>query len=843
MLLAALIVSLSPPATTAVLPVLQKQVAVQAVPKRDGLEPVGPSGGCNPPLPQPGEVVTWTFFDDPVVICQDTTIPSGAKVRIVDPIDVVVHAGVVLTVNGQLVGSSDPKPMRFTGGGSVLVNGRLAVEGAHVDLDFDAGPRSSIGFSRATVTQGAYVSSTRRDGLTVLEDVVVEQGDLIYFGMAALRGVHVAGPGLFGLQLAGYALADGVTLDGAPLEVTVDFQPRRLSNVDVLNPGGVAAIRATGGGVDPGSNLLIDGDCDLVGAAYPVELAIGGLHPETVLPLTGNARNAIHMGGVATSGGGSGACDWPDLGLPYYVDGDVSVTGRLRVAGGTRFEFEQFEGLLIRGSFFDDTGIIRGRPDAPLMFSQATPGDVHSGAALFNATAEHIVTDGGGLTSSTGFNEIRECTVRNAPVGITGGTTATVNIEGCQLYDNQVGVQDGLTSSQAVIMNGYSRPNVLEGNQTGAINNPSGIGGGLGPFPAEANWWGHPSGPFEPNTNPDGQGDPVSFGVDASPWLMDEPDLSDTPPFVDLHWPFYLAEPGDTIPVVWDAQDDGQIVSQRIRMDVSGGGNFQWITIEDAIDPARRSAFVQIPFIGQTQDARSTLLEVEVLDDAGQVGRHRITLQVPVLNRPDGSVQFNMDLSQGLVPGEEVPVCYDAICTASGSLTAYVVFDTEAHFLQRGTSGSAGLGTCTFSTLRTGKVSTSHARFMLFADGPGNDNDWYFSEPFPMRPPADFPDAPPQVAMLSPLSGQRFQGGDVVPVVWSASDDEGLREFRIQASLNDGRCWSTVATVDGAEVGYDWVLPPLDHPLDQVRIRVVAVDARFQSTAHGQDAVLGFDPN
>jgi hypothetical protein len=140
-------------------------------------------------------------------------------------------------------------------------------------------------------------------------------------------------------------------------------------------------------------------------------------------------------------------------------------------------------------------------------------------------------------------------------------------------------------------------------------------------------------------------------------------------------------------------------------------------------------------------------------------------------------------------------------------------------------------------------VSTSHARFAIFADGPGNDNDWYFSEPFELRPPTDFPDAPPQVTMLSPLGGQRFQGGDTVPVAWIASDDEGLREFRIQASFNDGRCWSTVATVVGAETGYEWVLPPLDHTLDQVRVRVVAVDARFQSTADGQESVLVFDPN
>lgn len=791
--------------------------------------------GCEPPLPLPGETVVWTALDSPVEICSPATIPAGATVKVAPNTDVIVHAGVDLTVEGELLANGSPSGrVSFSGGGRIRIQNRSEVREALVDVDFDIGPRASAIFRDTTITDGDYIGTFRRDALVFLERSTILSGQPFVFGTFALRDVQIPSTGV---DLDGFFLADGVDIGGGPLVVNVDFQPRRLSDVDVTNPGASPAVSTNAGGITPGSNLLIDADCDLSGGSVPVQLRVGGLHPESVVPSSGNARNAIELG----LGAGSGACDWPNLGVPYYAASDPNVSGRLRVGGGATFEFESAVGLEVRGSFFDDTGVFRGRPEAPLLLRSATRGVEHAGVALFNARVEHVICDGGRLSSISGFNEILECTVRNASLGIYGDDAGLGTVRGCRILDNQTGAADDLTSFVTLDMNAYDRPNVFSGNELAARNNASQTGG-LGPFPAEGNWWGDPTGPLSPSTNPSGQGDPVGFGVDVLPWLTSQPDLTNTPPFVDVRWPFILAEPGDTIFVTWDADDDGQIVSQRVRMDVSGGGNFQWVTIEDDLDAARRSAFVQVPFIGQTQDARSTLLQVEATDDTGLVGHHAITLQVPVLNRPDGNAQFNMDLASGFVPGEEVPVCYDALGTASGSLTAYVVFDTEDNFLQRGTSGSAGIGACTFSDLRLGKVSTNRARFMLFADGPGNDNDWYFSQPFAVRPLADFPDAPPQVALLSPVDGERFAGGTTVPVSWSASDDEDLREFRIQTSLNGGRTWSTVVTVPGTETSYDWSLPPLDHTLDEVHVRVVAVDARFQSTADGDQAALAFDP-
>jgi hypothetical protein len=386
-------------------------------------------------------------------------------------------------------------------------------------------------------------------------------------------------------------------------------------------------------------------------------------------------------------------------------------------------------------------------------------------------------------------------------------------------------------------MSGQERPNIVAGNTIGALNH-SGTSGNTGPFPAQGNWWGHETGPYSPWINPGGQGDEIGFAVQAEGWLTTAPDLSDSPPFVTQRVPFLLCEPGDTILVNWEVEDNGSVVSQRVLMEVSGGGIPDWVTLLSDLPGAQRSAFVDVPFIGQTADARSTILRVEATDDAGHVGVHDVTLQVPILHRPDGQVRFLTDISQGFAPASETTVCYDAVGLPEGSsgLRIFLVLETEENLLKWGPSGSPGISSCTFSPLRFPAVSTDRARFALFADGTGNDNDWYLSEPFPLRPHAAFPDAPPSVQMLTPGTGASFPGGSVVPMTWGAQDDEGLREFRIQVSLNDGRTWSTIRTLPADARSYDWALPAVPHLLDAVRVRVVAVDQRFQATTDGDAA-------
>jgi hypothetical protein len=65
---------------------------------------------------------------------------------------------------------------------------------------------------------------------------------------------------------------------------------------------------------------------------------------------------------------------------------------------------------------------------------------------------------------------------------------------------------------------------VLEGSPHISYNDIAGNGGGLfkdtsSTLRAESNWWGHPSGPYHPATNPQALGDRVGDNVDYSPWL------------------------------------------------------------------------------------------------------------------------------------------------------------------------------------------------------------------------------------------------------------------------------------------------------------------------------------
>src|SRR5512140_3020010 len=60
------------------------------------------AGVCNePPIPLPGQTVTWTAANSPFQICADLTIPARGKV-IVEPGVVLQFQGHTLTVSGLL---------------------------------------------------------------------------------------------------------------------------------------------------------------------------------------------------------------------------------------------------------------------------------------------------------------------------------------------------------------------------------------------------------------------------------------------------------------------------------------------------------------------------------------------------------------------------------------------------------------------------------------------------------------------------------------------------------------------------------------------------------------------
>jgi len=130
-------------------------------------------------------------------------------------------------------------------------------------------------------------------------------------------------------------------------------------------------------------------------------------------------------------------------------------------------------------------------------------------------------------------------------------------------------------------------------------------------------------------------------------------------------------------------------------------------------------------------------------------------------------------------------------------------------------------------------ISTDSARLAVKSQGSINNVKWFYSQPFAIRPDPRYPDAPPTVSVTAPQAGQSFPAGGIVPISWTASDDEALRSFSILYSTDGGRTWLTlVENLLPTATDYNWITPP-GTGFNDVRVRVVAIDRRFQNSSDG----------
>ena len=133
--------------------------------------------------------------------------------------------------------------------------------------------------------------------------------------------------------------------------------------------------------------------------------------------------------------------------------------------------------------------------------------------------------------------------------------------------------------------------------------------------------------------------------------------------------------------------------------------------------------------------------------------------------------------------------------------------------------------------------STDTARIVVVTTfGAGGRLHYSFGDYFSIRPDDRMGDEAPIVSVTSPSADDTYFGGGVIPVRWTASDDEGLRSFKIQASYDSGRTWHSVARdLPGETRSFDWRLPE-STGIDDVRVRVVAFDHRFQDSSNTTSA-------
>ena len=772
-----------------------------------------PPPACNQPtLPLAGQTVTWDRLGGPWVVCSDLLIPFASKVVVEAGAQVLVDPGVTLTVNGEIEfqgtatdpvtfqGATAPfgtHPIRIVGTATVT---HAQVEGLLYCAHGGTLLVSDSTFSNAGVWTQDSIGGPDHDTFVRLVRSTVSGADVyVQDGTLVASEVSITGAGI-GIS-RGYAHLSDIDVDGGPVSLyRQDWaQPGYLNDLTVTNS-------PTGGLVLDGSDFWVGPDNVLAGNQAPVRLT-GGLLTGSTIPTSGNLNDHIDVLDGATGGGAT----WGKQAVPYVIDG-VGVGGSLRIDAGAEVLFKADAGLLFQtgvravGSAADP---IRFAPYQTgqkwqLMKFQSAVGTIHFEHCEFRESERALQSD-----NSIVFAD--SCLFQGNDAGVWTNTFGILVGRSCRFVANGIGAH--LESGQ-INLDGSTNPNSFGGN---------GIAIDGGTSSARSNWWGAASGPTHPS-NPGGTGDPVAGSVPVLPFLTSPPDYADAPPQVTLRaGPGLLLEGQRTI-VTWSVAEDSAVASQRVLYSQVGNVNFTTIA---TLDGASRAFEFTAPK-GPTGSQGYSFLRVVAVDDAGQEGWDEVNFSTPYVDDvPGGEPTFTIltDLSAGFVMGDDFQVDYLYSGTPVG-LEADIVLDSEGVTIAQGGFPSS-LGSWDF--FDAPYVSTDQAR-VCFTVQHGNNRFYkYYSEPFSVRPHALVPDAPPQVTLHAPAAGRTFAGGGAVALSWTGSDDEAVREFRVQASFH-GATWVTLATLDGSASQWTWELPPsAGH--ERVELRVVAVDERFQNSS------------
>lgn len=783
---------------------------------------------AQPPLPAPGQTIHWTTEDSPVVIDDTYTLPEGGTV--------IVDAGV---------------EVRRVGSGVLYVDGVLSVEGTAenpVLLRGDASFRPAIFVFLRGVADLAHVDSTLRvhagvGGLSVrdsrfhggIEPPAFADGYNIP-GVSSYRGVLAVRDTAFDHAVIeshdAYVFFDGLSLERSRffLRRFEGGQPVVLDGIEASNYSVDAPFLLTGYDYWLGPNNSITGN------QYPVHLLGGGLAPGSVVPATGNTNDWVHAG----IGEARGFTTFADVGVPYVVFHDESfpsLGGRLTIEPGVTVRFGPEARL---AADFSSDLIARGTADRPITFERFDPGQPWEGLyfriSRTRPRLEYCTIRGANVGAWTLETELwlNRCRFENNVVGTNSQNWGTIIARECDFFGNDT----GFLSDTFGVLDGFAdfsdpaMPSWFEGNGIGvAVENFQNSS-----VNARNCYWGDPSGPSHPQ-NPTGQGDIAQFGAKVLPFVTEEPDRTDLPPIVDLFDTYWLLEEGAKVILHWSAEDDGAIESQSILYS-SHGGALPLTVLESGIDPSARSIEITVPARQQHSSTSAAVLRLIVVDDAGNTSFDEVRFTTPFVDFEGG---LSVDAVPALArPGQTIEVCSTTEPgTPLGTRDGYLLLDADAQ--------SSSIGGTTVECLdgRMPGVSTDTARFGIrYNVGAGSRELWAFSEEFEIRPDLSVTgDAPPIVTLTAPQDGQTFPAGGIVPVAWTASDDEGLRAFDLQGSYDGGRTWHAIArNLDGEARSYDWQLPvPCDIP--DVRVRVIAHDHRFQNTSSGADRTFAITPD
>ncbi|MCB9864760.1 MAG: hypothetical protein H6820_15495, partial [Phycisphaerales bacterium] len=264
--------------------------------------------------------------------------------------------------------------------------------------------------------------------------------------------------------------------------------------------------------------------------------------------------------------------------------------------------------------------------------------------------------------------------------------------------------------------------------------------------------------------------------------------------------------------------------------------------VADNIPSGQRSIEWTVPDVGFIVNNIAPTVRVVAIDAAGQEGWDEQAFLIPT-GDVNGTLNMTTDLAGPFVAGQTLgEICWTPVGTNPLGFTVGAAILYDGDLRSRSLGGVTSNLTCLASATKAPFVSTDTARIALVIQESLNNVKYNLSDEFAIRPDPRFGDAPPTVDMTAPSAGADFTGGSIIPITWTASDDQALRSFDIQASYDGGRLWHNIAQdLPATATSFNWQLPPSDGIAD-VRVRVLAYDLRFQSTSAGGDRVFAILP-
>jgi hypothetical protein len=805
-----------------------------------------------PPIPTPGQTVTWTIANSPFQICADLTIPKGGTV-IVQPGVLLQFQGHTLTVSGILnVQGQTSSHVTITADGNFPP--AITVDGGKLVMSFtDVGGQIRPGPGKITISDSTF---TGPNGLIFTLDILLPSLPpviklrrctfsntqmQITDSYLALRDSTFTNT--ITQVLRGYARLLGTnTVDGHPFQIVREtfqaIQPLLVDGVHASNVTTAGGVSLTGGSFVLGSKNVLQGNL------YPVDVE-GGLLPSSIVPLTGNTSNMIW----AHDGGSQGIMRWANLGLPYLVTNLINGGGPLTIDPGVTVKFDPtitgFAGLSIVST---RRVIANGLPDKLITFDALNTAAPWSGLLFATNYTEgshldYVAVKNGqfGVINTDNFLQVSNSVFQDNGTAVDTNTFGILTLSKSSLFDNATGAFS--TPQGTLIM---SAPNLLgnwfEGNGTGFLNQAT-------TAPAQLNYWGSPTGPTNPG-NPGGQGDSIIGPVTFIPFLTAPPNIANNPPVVGLvpfgfSWsgittiirpPEFVAHAGEKIILRWKVSNSTTVASQRILLSPATS-NFdvlsaQPIVLADNLPPTVTSLEVTIPPIAFQPTNIPQFLRVVAIDSSGQQGWDQTPLIVPS-GRITGNIIITSDYSgQTFIGGHLAPAITWTGSANGGSTEAFIFLESDGGLV------SLFGGNATLPIL-----STDSARLAVLSSTNSNDIEWFFSATyFSIRPDPGLGLKAPVVHLTSPAPGSTFVGRSVVPITWTASAQQGLRSFDIQVSTDRGETFHLITTDLRANTrSFNWQLPASTGIAD-VRVRVIARDKLFQNSSDGAGIVFSITP-